>query len=148
MVAKTMILSKIWYRSYFELPNDQQMKTLKNDFWKFIYGKATTSRINYKTCFSKPEHGGFKAFDIEKKMRANLCFWKKKLNEEHPWSYLLKQHIENNFDSKRIRDIKASWNMLQTVEDEEKISIIGTKKKSYRFRKSYFKRYLPEYYDR
>jgi len=62
------------------------------------------------------------------KMRANLCSWKKKINEGHPWCYLLMKHMDINLTSKRIRDIKGSWNRLQTVEDEENISIIGTKK--------------------
>jgi len=105
MVAKTMILSKVWYRSYFELPNEKQIKIIINDYWKFIYRRATTTRIRYKTCYCKPELGGFNAVNIEMKMRANLCSWKKKINEGHPWCYLLIKHMDINLNSKRIRNI-------------------------------------------
>jgi len=130
MVAKTMILSKLWYQSYFDLPNAQQIKTITNDYWNFINGKATTSRISYKNCYCTPELGGFNALNIEMKLRTNLCSWKKKINEGHPWCYLLKKHMDLNVTllPSRTRDILASWNRLQTVENEDHISIIGINK--------------------
>jgi len=125
-----MVLSKAWYRSYFELPNLEQLKSLTSDFWKFINKKATTTtRIGYKICYSAPELGGFNAFNIEMKMRANLCSWKKRRNEGHLWCNLLAKHVETNLQSSRIRNIIGSWNRLQTVEDEDDISIIGNNRK-------------------
>jgi hypothetical protein len=96
LIAKSLILSKLWYVATLISPSPEHTKDIQGRVWKFIFGKSClhpsrTIALLPKKC------GGIDAPDVAREVQtyAAHLYYQAILNQDTPWGNFLLSNINN-----------------------------------------------------
>nr|XP_039269731.1 uncharacterized protein LOC120344529 [Styela clava] len=99
VVAKSLMLSKLWYMASFEFMPEKYIQKMETIIWKFIWNDKA-QMINRNISCSEFFEGGVKMMNIRNQIKALQVKWVLKLLEgcNNPWSQRAKYFVNNYFD--------------------------------------------------
>ena len=96
LIAKSLILSKLWYVATIISPSPSHIKDIQGRVWKFIFGKSCihpsrTIALLPKKC------GGIDAPDVAREVQtyAAHLYYQAILQQDTPWGNFLLSNLNN-----------------------------------------------------
>jgi hypothetical protein len=90
LIAKSLILSKLWYVATIISPSPAHIKEIQGKVWKFIFGKSCIHPSRPIALLPK-KCGGIDAPDVAREMQtyAAHLYYQAILNQDTPWGFFL-----------------------------------------------------------
>ena len=110
-VINQVMLNKIWYLAYVEIPPKTILQEIKRDIYNFLWSFKKT-RINMTTTTMPIKAGGLAIIDIETQCKAIKCAVVAKFLRDRqykkPWTEIMIWHLD------RFRNAKQGVNLFKT----------------------------------